>query len=769
MIFLNLALAFGAIAAAVPIIIHLLHRTKVRIVPWAAMQFLAGAIEKRSRRFQWQQWLLLAIRCAIPVFLALAMAQPAIDWFGRKLGNNTSGPVTVVLDNSYSVLANNISTENQIGSGINLQEQSNRIANTLVSQIAAPTLYVGASLDRAKSTDSVNISLGDRIATRFSESSGDMLDQLKSAVAELEPQFDSGNRPIIILASDLRKPTIEAASLEQRRQVRSLITSSPASPTVYLMPLVPLSDNTQTQSNVAVHIEPSSDSIVGTEQASQLDFTIGNFGDQPVDGAVIDIRLNGKTQATTRIDLAAGQIERRSILVPPLDAGDYVIEVNCDRQDNFALDNKGFWTLQSIESEPVLLIHGDHQDSSSVYFQFAISPPLFNEENEAGQNVMLPRQYKIVGPYNANNQNEIRKALSSGVEHVVLNNVQRVDDNLLNQIIESTKNGSIVFTAGKDLDRDWFKRFQEKHVNDFPIRFANTPRSSNVNDLLTFKSSAKTSFGNRLLESFANLEKSFELKSYWPIELTTFSTDSQSSPQNATSDSTEVDSMVDVLATNNNNQPIVVLCRNATGRTVLFSSCDFQPNETNLSLAPSFIPLVQSFYQQQLSNRFSNRNLQRGQELPSAVERLKSTPEKRSLELVNVKAWQYGFVVQSQEGQRQSIQSNSRQSELQRSTLPGAYSAIIEADQSSPIFATAQVAWQESDLTVVNRATAQKFAEEIGAQLFELNSTDQPQPESALSSNQTFWHVWRIVLLCLLFALFAELFLQRHLARSFAA
>src|SRR5438552_15702730 len=68
------ALATAAGAAAVPVIIHLLHRRRYRVVDWAAMRFLLAAQRQNVRRLRLEQWLLLAIRCLVLVLLAGALA-----------------------------------------------------------------------------------------------------------------------------------------------------------------------------------------------------------------------------------------------------------------------------------------------------------------------------------------------------------------------------------------------------------------------------------------------------------------------------------------------------------------------------------------------------------------------------------------------------------------------------------------------------------------------------------------------------------------------
>jgi hypothetical protein len=86
--FLNPLMLLGISAVSVPILIHLLNRRKFERVRWAAMRFLRASIEQNQRRLRVEDLLLLLIRCAMVVLLAMALARPAIrsaslGWFGQ--------------------------------------------------------------------------------------------------------------------------------------------------------------------------------------------------------------------------------------------------------------------------------------------------------------------------------------------------------------------------------------------------------------------------------------------------------------------------------------------------------------------------------------------------------------------------------------------------------------------------------------------------------------------------------------------------------------
>ncbi len=99
------AMLLWAIAAAVPILIHLWSRHRYQQLPWGAMQFLLAAMRKNARRIQLTQWLLLALRTLILLLFALALANPLLSLLSPALGAGGGGRTLYVLvvDGSYSM------------------------------------------------------------------------------------------------------------------------------------------------------------------------------------------------------------------------------------------------------------------------------------------------------------------------------------------------------------------------------------------------------------------------------------------------------------------------------------------------------------------------------------------------------------------------------------------------------------------------------------------------------------------------------------------
>lgn len=100
--FAHTAMLLWALAAAVPILIHIWSRRRYQRVNWAAMAFLLAAIRKNARRIRIEQLLLLALRVAILVVLALALANPVWSLLPAFSGGGSTHHILVV-DGSLSM------------------------------------------------------------------------------------------------------------------------------------------------------------------------------------------------------------------------------------------------------------------------------------------------------------------------------------------------------------------------------------------------------------------------------------------------------------------------------------------------------------------------------------------------------------------------------------------------------------------------------------------------------------------------------------------
>ncbi|MGC8668682.1 MAG: BatA domain-containing protein [Chthonomonadales bacterium] len=102
--FLNPAYLAALGLGSIPILIHLIRRRRVRIIPWAAWEFLNRSHRVHRKRFRIEQILLLLLRILIILLVVLAFCRPVL----RVRGAAATAPdarihALIVLDNSYSM------------------------------------------------------------------------------------------------------------------------------------------------------------------------------------------------------------------------------------------------------------------------------------------------------------------------------------------------------------------------------------------------------------------------------------------------------------------------------------------------------------------------------------------------------------------------------------------------------------------------------------------------------------------------------------------
>src|SRR5687767_7825466 len=100
--FLSPLFLVAAVAAAVPILLHLFHRKSEVVIDFPAVRLLTRAPVQQHRRRRLRELLLLALRVAALLLLALSFARP---YFAGAAAPD-SAPLTVIaVDTSMSMTA----------------------------------------------------------------------------------------------------------------------------------------------------------------------------------------------------------------------------------------------------------------------------------------------------------------------------------------------------------------------------------------------------------------------------------------------------------------------------------------------------------------------------------------------------------------------------------------------------------------------------------------------------------------------------------------
>ncbi len=142
---INPTLAIGALLGVLPIIIHLVLREKPRREQFPALRLLRYRYHRVTRRLQLRHLLLLALRVALIVLVALALARPRISRSGGTFDERAPAAVALVFDTSLSMeyrTAEQSALERARQAAAALLEELPEDSEVLVIDAAAPELAV---------------------------------------------------------------------------------------------------------------------------------------------------------------------------------------------------------------------------------------------------------------------------------------------------------------------------------------------------------------------------------------------------------------------------------------------------------------------------------------------------------------------------------------------------------------------------------------------------------------------------------------------------
>ena len=91
------------LAGLIPVLLHMINRQKAKTIPFSTLRFLRLSAQRTRRRKYLHDVLLLVLRAAALLLIALALAKPTIDQLGNLLGRSDASAVVLILDNSASM------------------------------------------------------------------------------------------------------------------------------------------------------------------------------------------------------------------------------------------------------------------------------------------------------------------------------------------------------------------------------------------------------------------------------------------------------------------------------------------------------------------------------------------------------------------------------------------------------------------------------------------------------------------------------------------
>jgi hypothetical protein len=348
MIFLNPAILFGLLAAAIPVLIHLLNLRKLKRIEFSTLSFLKELQKNKIRKIKIKQWLLLALRVFLILLLVTAFARPALK--GAAIGGTTSSAKTTavfILDNTFSM---SVVTPN--GSYFN---QGKEIINQLLSNLqegdeAAVITISDASVSNPDLTGSLT-DFSNRInEIQLSYTTGTLNDAFVKAAGLLE-QSKNFNKEIYII-SDYQ----EGRLYNSESSLSDLGALLNENVKVYLFSLPE-----KEIFNLGIDELRLNTTIFQKDKPVSFNLSVTNYSGQAVNNGVISLFINGERSAQQSFTIEGSAAQ--TFTIESVVKHDGIIEVVAELEDDDILhDNKRYISFNIPREIPVGIFASDFAD-----------------------------------------------------------------------------------------------------------------------------------------------------------------------------------------------------------------------------------------------------------------------------------------------------------------------------------------------------------------------------------------------------------------------
>lgn len=331
--FLNTILLIGLLGVAIPALIHLFARQKVRQVLFSSTAFLKQIQSQKLRRMRLRQILLLVLRSAAVLFLVLAFARPT--WktrHGRGRGRGSaSTSMVVALDRSMSMGRPGQLQEalQKAGTVLDLCEEEDEIA--LIEFPGSHTS--GAAF--ARSPGSIRQALAEDVTWLR----GDGLKELERAITLLESSQNINQE--IYLITDMQASAFSPGE----DSLRSFDWDG----RLFVLPV------SGEEANAAVVRGGIESRILQPNAPLGVYAEIKNFGDNRIENVLVRAFIGDNPGAQQLIDLDPGESRRVLFRVIPDQPGWFwgVVRIEADA---LPADNDWFFTCFIPERLRVLML-----------------------------------------------------------------------------------------------------------------------------------------------------------------------------------------------------------------------------------------------------------------------------------------------------------------------------------------------------------------------------------------------------------------------------
>ncbi len=361
---------WGLALAALPIIIHLLHKRRYRETEWAAMRFLLDAARKNSRRIRLEQLILLGVRVLLLVLLVVGLAQPLLESYATLPEVEAPRHRIIVVDTSFSMgyvdggqsrfarathIARDIAQASRQGDALNLLR---------ICQSQPPAVVRQPSFRPDQVVDEIN-------QLPVSEEPGHLLATLEDVLPLLNELPEIPDKEVFFI-SDLQRESWLPGEPPRRAQIRTLLESIASKARLSI-----INAGEGESANAAVTAFTTDEPFASVGREIPLNVTVANFSRRALPSRTVTLLINGQTAATQTVDVDPNGTALVPFRITVPSGGMHRLEARL-QEDQLPLDDVRRMALRAEEQLNVLLVNGKPAgraaDNATYYVAMALAP-----------------------------------------------------------------------------------------------------------------------------------------------------------------------------------------------------------------------------------------------------------------------------------------------------------------------------------------------------------------------------------------------------------
>jgi aerotolerance regulator-like protein/VWA domain-containing protein len=361
---------FGLAAAALPVLIHLLNRRKLKRIQFPAVRFILLSQKRISRSYRLRHWILLALRTLAIVLLALLLANPIFQTGAGLFAGGGPVALVVLLDNSLSM------TWSGDGSGF---KQAKEAARLLISALSDGDR--AAIIPTNPSTDEPFRLKGQKDVLLRELDSIEIADGTANLNVALSKAYELLQQPAG--QKEIRLVTDMGLTGWDQFTVAALKQFDPSIP----FKLIHIGRKEQPLNGTVKEIRLAGQGV-GANLPLQIDATVTNFGEREIKDALAQLTIDGQNRGQKLVTVPPRSENTVSFQTRLGQPGAHAAQVIL-KKDGLAGNSSTNFTLDAQDKLKVLVVDGDPQTSLIQSETFFLSRAL-NPSGESDASVFLP-------------------------------------------------------------------------------------------------------------------------------------------------------------------------------------------------------------------------------------------------------------------------------------------------------------------------------------------------------------------------------------------